>query len=159
VAYRSITKNTITKTHVEGADPPKIPIGVSYRSRIKHARSCSRQAHSARYFLSRSYQVPVKHPPSTSSLRRISRWMNYLPTWTRSKKKSAPNATDTSRIHGWSTPGGNVICRVIVDSRSQSSSKPNPISENCRNDLGRTINDLPLIKRRRYRVHARALCY
>jgi hypothetical protein len=38
----SIAKRTITKTYVEEASLPKIPIVVSYRLRTKHVRSCLR---------------------------------------------------------------------------------------------------------------------
>jgi hypothetical protein len=52
-ACESIAKNTITKTHVEEAGLPKIPIAVNCGSRTKYTRSCLRQEHSIRYFLSR----------------------------------------------------------------------------------------------------------
>jgi hypothetical protein len=98
--YESIAKHTITKTHVEEAGLPKIPITVSYRLRTKHARSCLRQEYGARYFLFRWYHVPAKQQPWTLSPRLTSGWMVCLQAWTRHKNKPAPNATNTSRIYG-----------------------------------------------------------
>jgi hypothetical protein len=47
---RGIARHTITRTHVEGADPPKTPTAVNYGLKTNHAKSCLRQEHSARYF-------------------------------------------------------------------------------------------------------------